>query len=317
MASGPGVGIVLRRGARKGRILIPFNQGPYGHWKVYVAYSDDSGETWRYGETVPEGGEGMGNEAQVVELADGSVMLNARSARGARCRKTAISKDGGDTWSYVSAPRQKDIGAKTMPGGAYDPTPGSRTMISAVGGWSKQRVCITHDDGRTWTVRRDMVDNYVFFAWHPQEVKVVYLGAAADGFRSDDRGQTWKRLGKPLRAVLRSNGDVVYAVSKLPNRRWQVERSTDRGETWRGLGAPVAHNIADIDVDPRDPDRVYATTYYGGVLIYDGRKWTARGEAEGLEKDFFGAMVFQRIAVDPVHPNVVYAGQNACWRGPA
>jgi len=53
------------------------------------------------------------------------------------------------------------------------------------------------------------------------------------------------------------------------------------------------------------------------VLIYDGRKWTARGEAEGLEKDFFGAMVFQRIAVDPVHPNVVYAGQNACWRGPA
>lgn len=33
MASGPGIGIQLTRGAHCGRILIPFNQGPYGKWK--------------------------------------------------------------------------------------------------------------------------------------------------------------------------------------------------------------------------------------------------------------------------------------------
>ncbi len=75
--------------------------------------------------------------------------------------------------------------------------------------------------------------------------------------------------------------------------------------------------MLDIDVDPRDADRVYAATAYGGVWIFDGKRWTRRGEKDGLEKDFFGAMIFKRIAVDPVHPNVVYAGQNHSWRGAA
>ena len=35
-ASGPGRGIQLTRGKHVGRILLPFNQGPYGHWKVYA-----------------------------------------------------------------------------------------------------------------------------------------------------------------------------------------------------------------------------------------------------------------------------------------
>ena len=228
-----------------------------------------------------------------------------------------LTEDGGDTWIYVAAPRQKDLGAMTMPGGAYDPSPGSRTMVSAVGGWSKQRLCVTHDDGKSWEVRPDMVDSYRFFGWHQQNPKTVYAGTGAGGLRSEDGGGTWEPLSKPIRAMFQGNGDVLYAVTKPGDRRWQVERSTDRGETWAPLGKEIPYNIPEIDVDPRDPDRVYAATYYGGIWVYDGEDWAARGEPDGLEKDFFGAMIFQRLAVDPRRPNVIYAGQNHCWRGAA
>lgn len=98
-ATGPGIGIQLARGPHAGRILMPFNQGPYNKWKVYAVYSDDQGKTWQYGETAPEGTKGHANEVQFVELKDGSVMLNARNQGGSKLRKVAVSKDGGQTWS--------------------------------------------------------------------------------------------------------------------------------------------------------------------------------------------------------------------------
>lgn len=98
-ATGPGIGVQLARGEHAGRILMPFNQGPYGQWQVYAAFSDDGGKSWRYGQTVPEGTSGNANEVQFVELADGSVMLNARNQGGDKLRKVAISRDGGETWS--------------------------------------------------------------------------------------------------------------------------------------------------------------------------------------------------------------------------
>lgn len=99
-ATGPGVGIQLARGPHAGRILMPFNQGPYGRWKVYAAFSDDAGKSWSYGDTAPEGAAGFANEVQFVELSDGSVMLNARNQGGGlKLRKISISRDGGATWS--------------------------------------------------------------------------------------------------------------------------------------------------------------------------------------------------------------------------
>ena len=50
-------------------------------------------------EKVTEGTPGHANEVQFIELSDGSVMLNARNQGGSKCRKIALSKDGGNTWS--------------------------------------------------------------------------------------------------------------------------------------------------------------------------------------------------------------------------
>jgi len=109
IASGPGVGIQLTRGEHANRLIIPFNEGPYGRWQNYAVFSDDKGQTWKYGDDVPgalmpdgKGGErGQINEVQMVELSDGSVMLDSRQFAGAKVRRRAISHDGGQTWSRV------------------------------------------------------------------------------------------------------------------------------------------------------------------------------------------------------------------------
>lgn len=103
-AFGPGIGVQLTRGPHKGRIIVPMNQGPMGFWDVYMGYSDDNGHTWHMGETAPGSKATRGNEVQVVERADGSVLLNCRSFGWTgwfrkRCRLQAESTDGGQTWS--------------------------------------------------------------------------------------------------------------------------------------------------------------------------------------------------------------------------
>jgi len=101
IASGPGRGIELTQGKKKGRLIMPFNQGPYGEWKVYAVYSDNQGKSWKYGDIAPAGTAGMANEVQMVELRDGTLMLNARSMEGNNHRLIAYSKDDGETWSAL------------------------------------------------------------------------------------------------------------------------------------------------------------------------------------------------------------------------
>ena len=101
VATGPGVGIQLAHGAHAGRIVMPFNEGPHGRWRVYAAFSDDGGDTWRFGDVAPNPPKGLGNEVQMFERADGAVVLNARQHLGSKRRTSAVSRDGGATWSRL------------------------------------------------------------------------------------------------------------------------------------------------------------------------------------------------------------------------
>ena len=110
IASGPGIGIQLTRGKYRGRLIIPFNEGPYFQWNNFAVYSDDRGATWTIGENVPGAfvpdakltQRSQINEAQMVELSDGAVRLNSRPFAGAKARKTAVSRDGGKQWTPIS-----------------------------------------------------------------------------------------------------------------------------------------------------------------------------------------------------------------------
>ena len=95
-----GIGIQLQSGKHKGRIVFPLYQTlPLGNdqraWKTCAVYSDDGGKTWQRGENIDEGGtSGVSNEAQLVELSDGFIMISARN-QGEQRRKLAVSRDGG------------------------------------------------------------------------------------------------------------------------------------------------------------------------------------------------------------------------------
>jgi sialidase-1 len=109
-ATGPGVGIQLAQGARRGRLVIPCDhREPIGGRDVTIShcfFSDDGGESWKLGESAgPDT-----NECQVVELSDGRLLLNMRNYAGReggrpeldKRRAIATSSDGGETWSDLA-----------------------------------------------------------------------------------------------------------------------------------------------------------------------------------------------------------------------
>ncbi len=100
-ATGPCTGIQLERGAHKGRLVIPCDhiEADTKKYFSHVIYSDDHGKAWLLGGSTPTD---QVNECQVVELADGRLMLNMRNYdRTKKSRALSISEDGGLTWSDV------------------------------------------------------------------------------------------------------------------------------------------------------------------------------------------------------------------------
>lgn len=94
----PGPGGAIQ--THSGRLLVPLStqpgNTPNSLSAVLAIYSDDHGQTWHRSEFVP--GERRGNENQLVELADGGVLMDVRQKEGPR-RWMTISHDSGQTWS--------------------------------------------------------------------------------------------------------------------------------------------------------------------------------------------------------------------------
>ena len=163
IAGGPGVGIQKRRAPHAGRVIFPFNRGPNPNWKVYAVYSDDGGATWAYGQIADDSqSPGVGNEVQMAELADGSVLLNSRSNAGTKHRKIAHSLDGGATWTPLVDETQlvePQCMASTL---RYtDPIDGMTPRLLYAGPNSqasrvKGTVWMSYDEGQTWPIQREI-----------------------------------------------------------------------------------------------------------------------------------------------------------------
>ena len=89
---GSGTGLLLTKGKYAGRIMIVSAVTTKDNrLDNYAFYSDDNGHTWTVSERAYIGGD----EAKVVELADGRVLMSIRQ-NGKRGYN--ISSDGGHTW---------------------------------------------------------------------------------------------------------------------------------------------------------------------------------------------------------------------------
>lgn len=167
IASGPGIGIQLTRGPHRGRLILPFNEGPYSQWNNFAVFSDDRGVTWQYGGNVPGafvpdaklGRRSQINEVQMVELSDGSVRLNSRQFAGAKVRKTSVSRDGGVTWSPVEdvpALRDPSCNASILRHSFGDGAERGVVLYSGPDSLKRDHgtLYLSEDDGATWPTKR-------------------------------------------------------------------------------------------------------------------------------------------------------------------
>jgi sialidase-1 len=90
---GSGNGLRLTRGAHAGRIMFAAAMCRNGNNTLdnFVVYSDDDGHTWQVSDRAYSGGD----EAKLMELVDGRVLISVRQS-GARGYNH--SADGGETW---------------------------------------------------------------------------------------------------------------------------------------------------------------------------------------------------------------------------
>ena len=271
----PGRAIQLKNAEYKGRIVFPlYETDPDGKggrtWRNRIAYSDDKGKTFQLGERVPhENLFGHGNEAQVVELTDGTLLFNARN-QGGQYRKVSRSHDGGITWENM----------KLDPG-----LPGVHCMGSIIrhegelvyaGPANKRQrtngtVRISEDNGETWAHSRELVpegfayscltslangkigllyetDRYrkinfmSFSADMIRETKtitssyvnipVIDIDADADRQVIVDR-EEGQYLGHPTTVLLEDNKTMICVYPKGHGRGAIVmKRSNDAGLTW-------------------------------------------------------------------------------------
>lgn len=106
--NGPGAGICMKDGTLVFPAQFRAADGGETQGKPFstVLWSKDNGDTW----TIGTGARIDTTEAQVVELEDGSLMLNCRDNRGGS-RTVMVSNDLGKTWT----PHSTDRGALPEP----------------------------------------------------------------------------------------------------------------------------------------------------------------------------------------------------------
>jgi sialidase-1 len=157
-ATGPGAGIQLK----SGRLVIPCDHicdgKPGGVFFSHILYSADGGATWKLGGTA---GPGV-NECEVVQLTDGSLLLNMRNDGREEHRTRAISRssDGGLTWSPIKhdAPLVEPICQASIRRWPSEAGATNGRILFSNPATSTARkemtVRLSEDDGQTWPWRR-------------------------------------------------------------------------------------------------------------------------------------------------------------------
>ncbi|MBK6428265.1 MAG: hypothetical protein IPF82_19380 [Blastocatellia bacterium] len=161
----------------------------------------------------------------------------------------------------------------------------------------------------------------------PIDANLVLAGSAGGGiWRSTDAGVTYAPvsddqidLSVGAIAFAQSDPSIVYAAMGEEYVSSGVLKSTDAGRTWSRVSdtsLPTPGLANDIEVDPRNPNRVYLAQYAGisedgqlraaGFFLSTdgGRSWSRR--LAGLPRE---------VTVDPANPDVIYLAMSRVDEG--
>ena len=161
----------------------------------------------------------------------------------------------------------------------------------------------------------------------PSQPNVFYMAPVNGGvFKSTDYGRTWQPIfdDQPTAsigaiAVSPSNPNIVYVGSGEGLHRPDLSvgdgiyKSTDAGKTWTHLGLRDGQQIAQVAVDPKNPERLF--------VAVAGHPYGPNAE-RGVYRSFDGGRTFENVLhrdenvgasdvqIDPGDSNIVYA---ALW----
>ncbi len=209
--------------------------------------------------------------------------------------------------------------------GSFQPIADSQIIVASIGRYFQTSLMRSEDNGSTWELVEkpkvgeryyDIFEKNEFIAFHPQAPNIVYAGNKI----SDDAGQTFVDIDfgslgpAKILGMCLSQPDTVYAMDDY---MLKILRSDDRGQTWRLYSQPgwqfkKLDSIPTFTVDPVNPDRIYSIDENGDLAILngEGQEWHSTGVlalAGGIEVGNF----VRTIAIDPNHPEIIYAGMFA------
>jgi photosystem II stability/assembly factor-like uncharacterized protein len=179
-------------------------------------------------------------------------------------------------------------------------------------------------------------------AGHASQPFTFYMGMVNGGvWKTTNAGRTWVPIfdDQPTGsigaiAVAPSDPDIIYVGSGEGLQRPDlaigdgIYKSTDAGKTWTHLGLRDGQQIPRIEVDPKNPNRLFVSVLghpYGP------------NEERGIFRSTDGGASFQKVLykdentggkdvdIDPSDPNIVYATmlegrqgpwENGAWSGP-
>ena len=122
----------------------------------------------------------------------------------------------------------------------------------------------------------------------------------------------WSPIGSggggwlPAITVLDDANSTIYVACDVGG----IYKSTDHGQTWKIKNNGLSiYYVEDIAYDPIHKTTLYAATR-GGVYksTNGGDSWTIKRTGFPPEKEFNFSAPVSDIEVDPVHPNILYAG---------
>ena len=295
----PGGRVAAVAGTAKDPNLYYIGSAGGGVWK-----SGDGGETWQAvfeKEDVAAIGAVAIDPANEQTVWVGTGESNPRNdvSYGDGVYKTT---DGGQSFKKMGLEGTRHISRILI-----DPKDSNHVIVGALGdvfGPSTDRgVYVTWDGGKTWSKTlfvsnqsgaSDMAmsaDGSEIYAgiWHFKRQPWTFeSGGPDDGlYKSTDGGKTWTRLtghglpsgitGRIGLAVAPSDPKRVYA--EIESKSGILWRSDDGGANWAMISDDTIvvqrpFYFSHIDVDPKDPNKVYAVSFMLAESRDGGKKWS-------------------------------------------
>jgi photosystem II stability/assembly factor-like uncharacterized protein len=176
-----------------------------------------------------------------------------------------MSLDGGANWTQVSPGANGPVDFHQM-----DVSPADPQVIYGVYG----DLQVSRDGGKNWAIVGQPPEGLIALAASATSAKRIY-GATQMGLMvSDDSGATWRALafgGQPVSMVATGPNDALYAYVVGSGLMSATEA---KPETWSSLSSDPRIQLH-LAIDDKDPNRLFAIAYEGGIIRSDdgGRTW--------------------------------------------